>query len=83
MELLEAEGAHVEFCDPLVASLRLGGGERPAVPIADVDFDAYDLIVVLVRNAAWPVAEVLASSTPTFDAVNALDTRDGDAHERL
>ena len=83
MELLESEGAHVEFCDPLVESLTLGGTERAAVPLDTVDFDAYDLVVVLVRNAAWPIDAVLASSTPTFDAVNALGTPDGATHERL
>ncbi len=34
----------------------------------------YDLVVVLVRNPAWPVDAILASGVPTFDAVNALDT---------
>jgi UDP-N-acetyl-D-glucosamine dehydrogenase len=83
MELLEAEGAHVEFCDPLVASLTLGGTERTAVPLDAVDFDAFDLVVVLVRNPAWPTAAVLASTTPTFDAVNALGAPDDATHERL
>jgi len=83
MELLTAEGAQVEFCDPLVSTLVLDGTERTAVPIAEADFDAYDLVVVLVRNPAWPTDAVLASSTPTFDAVNALGAPDGATHERL
>ena len=83
MELLEAEGAHVEFCDPLVQSLVLGGTARAAIPLDTLDVDAFDLVVVLVRNAAWPVDAVLASSTPTFDAVNALGAPDGATHERL
>ncbi|HEX3455753.1 MAG TPA: nucleotide sugar dehydrogenase [Gaiellaceae bacterium] len=84
MELLEAEGAQVDFCDPLVATLTLGGTERAAVPVDAADLDGYDLIVVLVRNAAWPVSAVLASSTPTFDAVNALGpVIDRTTHERL
>src|SRR5262249_52290439 len=83
MELLEAEGARVDFSDPLVPSLVLDGSERAGVPTGDVDFDAYDLVVVLVRNPAWPVDAVLRSSTPIFDAVNALGRPRGATHERL
>jgi UDP-N-acetyl-D-glucosamine dehydrogenase len=83
MEQLHAEGAHVEFSDPLVTSLVLDGTARAAVPVGGADLDGYDLIVVLVRNPAWPVDAVLASSTPTFDAVNALGVPSGATHERL
>jgi UDP-N-acetyl-D-glucosamine dehydrogenase len=83
MELLAAEGADVAFADPLVTELVLGGEERKAVPLPDLALDAYDLVVVLVRNPAWPAADVLASGVPTFDAVNALDTPTSERHERL
>jgi UDP-N-acetyl-D-glucosamine dehydrogenase len=83
MELLHDVGAHVDFCDPLVPALTLRGTERKAVSLDSARFGDYDLIVVLVRNPAWPVAAVLAAGVPTFDAVNALGAHTGALHERL
>jgi UDP-N-acetyl-D-glucosamine dehydrogenase len=83
MELLRREGAHVEFADPLVDSLRVAEVEQAAVPLDGIDYGSYDLIVVLVRNPVWDVEAILASGTPTFDAVNALGAPTAGAHERL
>jgi UDP-N-acetyl-D-glucosamine dehydrogenase len=83
MELLQQEGADVAFADPLVSSLRVGSVEHTAVPLDGIDYASYDLIVVLVRNPAWDVGAVLASGTPTFDAVNALGAPSAGSHERL
>jgi UDP-N-acetyl-D-glucosamine dehydrogenase len=83
MELLEHEGARVEFCDPLVDVLTLDGTERKALPLDTTDFGAYDLIVALVRNPAWPVDAVLNAGVPVFDAVDALGAPDGPLRERL
>ena len=57
---------------PIVLAL----AKHPAV-------EGYDLVVVLVRNPAWPVDAVVTSGVPTFDAVNALDEPTGAHHERL
>jgi len=83
MELLRDAGAEVEFSDPLVASLELAGREQKAVALDPEALEAYDLVVVLVRNPAWPVEAVLAAGVPTFDAVNALGEPSGATHERL
>ncbi len=83
MEILEHEGAHVEYCDPLVEQLTLGGVERTAVDLRGAAFGDYDLIVALVRNPAWPVDVVVGAGTPVFDAVDALGTPAGARHERL
>ena len=83
MELLEHEGAQVEYCDPLVARLTIGGTDRTAVPLSDAKFGDYDLIVGLVRNDAWPVDMIVGSGVPVFDAVDALGQADGPLHERL
>ncbi len=83
MELLEREGAHVDFCDPLVSELSIGGAARKAVPLDALALDDVDLVIMLVRNPAWPVDTVLASGVPVFDAVNALGAPDGPHHERL
>jgi UDP-N-acetyl-D-glucosamine dehydrogenase len=83
MELLQQEGARVSFADPLVQSLHLGDDTLTAVPVDEPTLAAADLIVVLVRNAAWPVTQVLSVATPTFDAVNALGEKPHATHERL
>jgi UDP-N-acetyl-D-glucosamine dehydrogenase len=83
MDLLEYEGAHVDYCDPLVDTLTLGGTERKAVALDDVHYGDYDLVVALVRNPAWRVDAVTGAGVPVFDAVDALGTPDGPLHERL
>jgi UDP-N-acetyl-D-glucosamine dehydrogenase len=83
MELLDHEGAHVSFADPLVDELAIAGKQHTAIPLDDLELDGYDLVVMLVRNPAWPVEAVLGSGVPTFDAVNALDAPSGAHHERL
>jgi hypothetical protein len=57
--------------------------ERKAVPLDGAPFGEYDVIVALVRNQAWPVAEVTSAGVPVFDAVDALGRPDGPLHERL
>jgi UDP-N-acetyl-D-glucosamine dehydrogenase len=83
MELLEHQGAHVSFADPLVAEVAVAGKQHTAIPLDDLGLDGYDLVVVLVRNPAWPIEVVLGSGVPTFDAVNALGAPSGALHERL
>jgi UDP-N-acetyl-D-glucosamine dehydrogenase len=83
MDLLERAGATIEFCDPLVRSIVLGGNERKATPLDDADFASYDLLVVLVRNPAWPKKALLEAGVPIFDAVNALGGAPGTQYERL
>jgi UDP-N-acetyl-D-glucosamine dehydrogenase len=83
MELLEHEGAHVDYCDPLVDRLTLRGTERKGRPIDDIAYVDYDLVVALVRNPVWPVSDILASGVPTFDAVDALGAPPTATHERL
>jgi UDP-N-acetyl-D-glucosamine dehydrogenase len=83
MELLQHERADISFADPLVSELSIDGHELPAVDVATTDFAAFDLVVVLVRNPAWPVDRLLRAGVPTFDAVNALGAGSEGSHERL
>jgi UDP-N-acetyl-D-glucosamine dehydrogenase len=83
MELLEQEGAQVDFSDPLVVELSIGGSRHKAMPLDALSLDDVDLVVVLVRNSAWPVDAILESRVPVFDAVNALGAPCGPCHERL
>jgi UDP-N-acetyl-D-mannosaminuronate dehydrogenase len=83
MELLQQEGAEIAFADPLVSTLAIDGREYAAVALDDTSLPSYDVIVVLVRNPAWPVDTISASGVPTFDAVNALGVESEGLHERL
>ncbi len=83
MEQLDADGARVEYADPLVGELTFGTTTRKARPVDAGTLDDVDLVVVLVRNPAWPIGTVLASGVPVFDAVNALGPPTGAHHERL
>jgi UDP-N-acetyl-D-glucosamine dehydrogenase len=83
MELLDRAGADIEFCDPLVRSIVIGGNEQKPTPLDEADFSSYDLVVLLVRNPAWPRDALLEAGVPIFDAVNALGGVAGATYERL
>ncbi len=71
MELLEDAGAHVEYTDRLVSTLSLHGKQRKSYPIGDAVAGRFDLAVVLVGDASWPLDELDIAGVPVFDAVNA------------
>ena len=83
MELLEDAGAQVEFADPLVHSLTVHDTAHHSIELNPASLADYDLIVVLVRNSAWPVDAVLGAGVPVFDAVNALGGAPSETYERL
>jgi UDP-N-acetyl-D-glucosamine dehydrogenase len=83
MELLDEVGAQVDYSDPLVPTLTLAGQERKSVELDASSLADFDLVIVLVRNPAWPVELVVEADVPTFDAVNALNQPSGPRHERL
>jgi UDP-N-acetyl-D-glucosamine dehydrogenase len=86
MELLEAAGAQVEFADPGVASIELGGRRVPAVDVARQDVEAWkgwDAVVFLVAHKRWPVGRIVKSGALVFDAVNATEGRQAANLERL
>jgi len=71
MELLEDSGAQVEYTDAHVPTLTLGGRERKSFPLADAARAGFDLAIVLVAEAEWPLDELDEAGIPVFDAVNA------------
>jgi UDP-N-acetyl-D-glucosamine dehydrogenase len=73
MELLEEAGAAVDYADPHVAAVVVGGRERKRVEQVEdaVGAGGYDLVVILVAHREWPVGAVVASGVPVFDAVGA------------
>jgi UDP-N-acetyl-D-glucosamine dehydrogenase len=83
MELLDKDGARVEYADPMVASITLPSGERKSCLVTDATISDYDLVVVLVAGHDWPLDALRASSVPVFDAVNVIGRPTHDRHERL
>ncbi len=83
IELLEADGADVEYADPMVPSIVIGGRERIAVDLASVDPGAYDVVVVLVKHSTWPLADWIGRGVRIFDAVNASGLPSDGTLERL
>jgi UDP-N-acetyl-D-glucosamine dehydrogenase len=83
IELLEDGGAEVGYSDPYVDELSLRGIERKSLDLTSECLDAADLVVVLVPHPEWPLDLPGTTSTPIFDAVNALGPPRRLDHERL
>lgn len=83
IELLEADGAEVEYTDPMVPTISIGGRERKSLDLAGIDPTTFDVVVVLVKHSAWPLAEWIARGTRVFDAVNASGLATNGSLERL
>jgi UDP-N-acetyl-D-glucosamine dehydrogenase len=83
MELLDEQGARVEYSDPMVPSITLPSGEHKAVGLTDFSMTDFDVVVVLVANTDWPVDALRETDVPVFDAVNAIGRPARDRHERL
>ena len=83
MELLVQAGAHVEFADPRVDELDIGGARRKSVAIGAAMADGFDVVVVLVAHPELRGLEALAEAVPVFDAVGLLEARGHPSYERL
>jgi UDP-N-acetyl-D-glucosamine dehydrogenase len=82
-ELLAQAGAHVEFADPRVDELEIGGDRRKAVPIGPSMAEGFDLVAVLVAHPEWAALEDLCDASSVFDAVGGIEGRGHPAYERL
>jgi UDP-N-acetyl-D-glucosamine dehydrogenase len=82
MELLEEAGARVEYADRHVATLTLRSRDRKSFPLSDVAGAGFDLAVVLVSDADWPLGDLDTAGVSVFDAVNA-GGGGGEFRERL
>ena len=83
MELLEDAGALVEFADPCVDVVRVGGKERKPVDLTADVLSRVDLIAILVDHSDWPIDTILDGGILVFDAVNATAGREASHVERL
>jgi UDP-N-acetyl-D-glucosamine dehydrogenase len=83
IKLLEAEGAIVDYADPMVPSITISGRERQSINPDVIDPTDYDVVLVLVKHLSWPLSKWIESGAQIFDAVNAGGVPTNDQIERL
>src|SRR6266566_7133723 len=93
MEILNAEGAAVEYHDPYVPAIRLANpifasnGHHDTLRSVPLDAERLrqaDCVVILVAHSAVDYGALLREAPRVFDAVNATRNQDGHAQlERL
>jgi len=70
-ETLLAKGARVEYHDPLVPSLRVGGARRESLDWRTLDLAAWDVVLVLTAHASYEWAAVVRGARLVIDTRNA------------
>ena len=70
MESLEEKGAQVEFMDPHVPELRLGGQQRTSVP-TDQDLSSYSLILITTDHTSIDYQDIVDRASLVVDTRNA------------
>ena len=70
-ETLLAKGARVEYHDPLVPSLRVGGARRESLDWRTLDLAAWDVVLVLTAHASYDWAAVVRGARLVIDTRNA------------
>ena len=70
-ETLLAKGARVEYHDPLVPSLRVGGTRRESLDWRTLDLAAWDVVLVLTAHASYDWAAVVRGARLVIDTRNA------------
>jgi UDP-N-acetyl-D-glucosamine dehydrogenase len=84
MELLAEFGAQVDYHDPLVSSVQVGGREIKSVRPDDVDPADYRLVAVLTaRRGEVDLNRFLAAGVPVFDAARVIPRPAGGEIETL
>ncbi len=83
IKLLEAEGAIVDYADPMVPSITISGRERQSINPDAINPNDYDVVLVLVKHLSWPIGRWIESGAHIFDAVNAGGVPTNEQIERL
>ncbi len=83
IKLLEAEGAIVDYADPMVPSITISGRERQSINPDAINPNDYDVVLVLVKHISWPIGRWIESGAHIFDAVNAGGVPTNEQIERL
>ena len=83
MQLLAAEGARVEYADPLIPAVEIAGREYKSVVLDAASPADYSLVAVLVSQRGLDLDRFITAGVPVFDAAHALTGPAEDAVERL
>jgi UDP-N-acetyl-D-glucosamine dehydrogenase len=75
MELLEHEGAKVEYCDPLVPSIDHAGHRMRSRPFRAGTLRAFDCVVIATAHKAFDYRLVMKHARLIVDTRNALKGR--------
>jgi len=75
IEILEREGAHVEYVDPLVPSVRLGGHVVRSRPNTAGTLRAADCVVIATAHRAFDYRLIAREARVVVDTRNALKGR--------
>ena len=73
IELLEKRGAVVDFNDPLIPTITVGGRKRKSVPIDDVA--SYDCTVIATDHSSYDYASLVQCAALVVDTRNATGVR--------
>jgi hypothetical protein len=72
MELLADSGARVDYTDPLISTVQVGGREYKSMDVATTDPAEIDVIVVLVASRDLDLSRFTDAGVLVFDAAHAL-----------
>jgi UDP-N-acetyl-D-glucosamine dehydrogenase len=82
LEIIEdflARGAHLEYADPRVPQIQVGGQLLKSVAWAQADLSAYDLVVLLTAHPEFEPARLVRDARLVLDTRNATGAL-GDVH---
>jgi UDP-N-acetyl-D-mannosaminuronate dehydrogenase len=71
IESFQTLGAHVEYADPRVPQVTVGGHRLKAVDWAEADLAAYDLVLLLTAHAEFEPRRLVSEARLVVDTRNA------------
>jgi UDP-N-acetyl-D-glucosamine dehydrogenase len=71
IEALQARGAHVDYADPRVAQIQVGGHLLKSVAWEQAKLDAYDLVLLLTAHAEFDPQRLVREAPLVVDTRNA------------
>ena len=71
ISLLEEQGAHVEFNDPFVSELEIGGKMRKSLELTPANLAKQDLVVISTNHSQYRWSEIVECARAVVDTRNA------------
>ncbi len=72
MRLLEADGAKIQYSDPFVSELEMGGTRLKSVEISSESLEKTDLVVLVTDHSCFDYSMIQRSAPLIFDSRNAF-----------